>query len=99
MKYKISQEANQDIENIWFYTFKNWSFEQADKYINQIIDEIEYLAENPKSAYEYSQIRKGYFRSRVNSHFIFFRINHTLEEIEVIRVLQQKMDIESQLNE
>lgn len=40
MNYKISQEANRDIENIWVYTFKNWSLEQADRYLNLIIDEL-----------------------------------------------------------
>ncbi len=34
MDYKISQEANRDIENIWIYTLENWSLEQADRYFN-----------------------------------------------------------------
>ena len=33
MNYKISQEANQDIENIWLYTLENWSIKQADRYL------------------------------------------------------------------
>ena len=44
MKYKISQAASRDIENIWFYTIEKWSIEQADRYFNLIMDEIEYLA-------------------------------------------------------
>jgi toxin ParE1/3/4 len=31
-----------------------------------IIDEIEYLAEDPKSGQDYSKVRKGYFRSKKN---------------------------------
>ena len=99
MIYKISQDANLDIQNIWIYTFENCSLEQADKYINQIIDEIEYLNEHPQSGKNYSQIRKGYFCSRINSLFIFYKINLRLEQIEIIRILHQRMDIESQLNE
>jgi len=49
MKYKISQAASRDIENIWLYTIEKWSIEQADRYFNLIMDEIEYLAEDPKS--------------------------------------------------
>ena len=48
MNYKISHEANQDIENIWVYTFENWSLEQADRYISLILDEIEYLGSAEK---------------------------------------------------
>jgi len=99
MNYIISEEANRDIENIWLYTFENWSVEQADRYLNLIIDEIEYLTENPKSGKDYNQIRKGYFRARIKSHFIFYKINLKKEQIEIIRVLHQRMDLESRLNE
>ncbi|WCM42304.1 type II toxin-antitoxin system RelE/ParE family toxin [Flavobacterium sp. CBA20B-1] len=99
MGYKISHEANRDIENIWLYTYENWSLEQADRYINLIIDEIEYLAENPKSGKDYGHLRKGYFRSQIKSHFIFYKISLKREEIEIIRVLHQRMDIESRLTE
>jgi toxin ParE1/3/4 len=99
MKYKISREANLDIENIWLYTLENWSLEQADRYINLIFDEIEYLSENPKTGKDYGHLRKGYFCSRIKSHFIFYKKNQKREEIEIIRVLHQRMDIENQLDE
>ena len=63
------------------------------------MDEIEYLAENPKNGLDFNQIRKGYFRSRVKSHFIFYRISVKSAEIEIIRILHQQMDIDSQLTE
>lgn len=99
MKYKIGQEASRDIENIWLYTIEKWSIEQADRYFNLIMDEIEYLAEDPKSGKDYSKVRKEYFRSRIKSHFIFYKINRKNEEIEIIRILHQRMDIEIRLNE
>ena len=49
MRYIISKKANQDIEKIWLYTFENWSLEQADRYYNLILDEIEFIAENFES--------------------------------------------------
>ncbi len=99
MKYKISQEASRDIENIWLYTIEKWSIEQADRYFNLIMDEIEYLAKNPKSGKDYSKVRKGYFRYQIKSHFIFYKINRKNDEIEIIRILHQRMDIETRLNE
>ncbi len=99
MKYIVSHLASQDIENIWLYTFENWSKEQADRYFNLIIDEIEYISINPDSGDDYSQVRKGYFRSRIKSHFIFYRINKKKKIVEIIRVLHQRMDIESRLTE
>jgi toxin ParE1/3/4 len=99
MKYKISKEALNDLEKIWLYTFETWSLEQADRYFNLIIDEIEYLAENPGSGKDYSKVRKGYFCSRVKSHFVFYKISHKANELEIIRILHQQMDIESRLTE
>lgn len=99
MKYVISVEATKDLENIWLYTFENWSQEQADRYFNLIIDEIENITKDPSSGKDYSELREGYFRSQVKSHFIFYRINTKKKEIEVIRILHQQMDIKSQLDD
>jgi len=99
VKYKISVDAQNDIESIWLYTFETWSAEQADRYYNLILDEIEYLVQNPRSGKDYSYVRKGYYRSKVKSHFIFYRIKQREDEIEIIRVLHQQMDVETRLNE
>jgi len=42
---------------------------------------------------------KGYFRSRVKSHFIFYKINLKDNQLEIIRILHHKMDFESRLND
>lgn len=99
MKYKISIEAKNDIEKIWLYTFENWSLEQADRYFDLIMDEIEYIAEDPASGKNFSDVRKGYMRTRIKSHFIFYKVNKKLNEVEIIRVLHQRMDIENRLND
>ena len=94
MKYKISKEALEDLENIWLYTFEKWSFEQADRYINSIMDEIEYVSLNPKVGKDYNHIRKSYYRTRIKSHFIFYKFFLSDNCIEIIRVLHQRMDID-----
>ena len=99
MKYRITNLASQDLENIWLYTFENWSIEQADRYLNLIIDEIEYLAQKPDSGSVFSSVRKGYYRSRIKSHFIFYRIDHKNDVVEIIRILHQRMDIGNRLSE
>lgn len=99
MNYKISIKALDDIENIWFYTFKNWSQKQADRYVNLIFTEIRYLSENPEAGRDYKNIRKDYRCSKVKSHIIFYKYFDNQDEIEIIRVLHQQMDIENRLDE
>lgn len=99
MHYKISTEAANDLETIWFYTLKKWSKEQADRYFQLLMDEIENLAKNPTLGKDYSEVRKGYFGSRVKSHFIFYKINKQKRNIEIIRILHQRMNIKLRLSE
>ena len=98
MKFSISEKANDDIEKIWLYTFENWSVEQADRYYNLIMDEIEYLAANFESGKSVDPIKKGYRVSRVKSHLIFYRKSKG-NLVEIVRVLHQSMDIENRIEE
>lgn len=96
-KYIISEEAVEDINSIWTYTAGNWSIEQADRYYDLILNEIEYLSENFEMARDFGSVIKGYRYSAVKSHLVFFR-KTKLNEIEVVRVLHERMDIENRLS-
>jgi toxin ParE1/3/4 len=98
MRYLISEKANQDIEKIWLYTFENWPLEQADRFYNLILDEIEFISENFESGKSVDYIKKGYRSSIVKSHIIFYRKSRR-NIVEIIRVLHQKMDIENRIDE
>lgn len=99
MLYKISVKASEDIEAIWLYTFDNWSLEQADRYVNLIFDEIEFMATNPEAGKDYSHVRKNYRCSKVKSHLIFYRTTEKVKVVEIIRVLHERMDIENRLSD
>ncbi|MDR2206429.1 MAG: type II toxin-antitoxin system RelE/ParE family toxin [Flavobacteriaceae bacterium] len=96
MKYEISEKANEDIENIWLYTYENWSQEQADRYYRLIMDEIEFVAENFESGRSMEHLKKGYRATKVKSHIIFYKKSRK-NITEIIRVLHQRMDIENRL--
>lgn len=97
-KYIISEKALDDINKIWIYTAENWSIEQADRYYNLIFDEIEYIVDNFEMTRDFENIRKNYRCSKVKSHLVFFR-KAKENEIEIIRILHERMDIENQLSE
>ena len=97
-EYIINEKALEDINNIWIYTAENWSVGQADRYYNLIYDEIEYIVGNFEMARDFGKIRKSYKYSKVKSHLIFFKKDKN-NEIEVVRVLHERMDIENRLAE
>ena len=94
-KFRISATAIDDLEGIWEYTFLNWSKEQADRYHTLIISEIEFIAENKTSGKPMDHVKDGYLVTYVKSHMIFFKRSE--RTVEVMRILHQRMDIESKI--
>lgn len=94
--YKLSPLAEVDLEKIWLYTFKEWSLEQADKYIHSIMTAIKLLAIGKKCGTQTS-IRNGYLKYFVGSHVVYFVKHKSSESIDIIRILHKSMDTEKRL--
>ena len=97
-EYIISEKALEDLNNIWIYTAENWSIEQANRYYNLIIDEIEYVSENFEKTKDFGNIRKNYKFSKVKSHLVFYKKTENIE-MEVVRILHERMDIKNRIND
>jgi toxin ParE1/3/4 len=97
LPYAISKRAISDLDEIWFYTFQQWSTDQANRYYKLIFDEIGYICKEPASGRQMDHVRKGYRVSKVKSHLIFYKVVNDV--VEVIRILHQRMDIENQLRD
>jgi toxin ParE1/3/4 len=95
LKIVYHEEAIADLEEIWLYTFETWLLEQADRYYDLIIKEIQFISQKPLSGKDLKQLRLGYHSSKVKSHFIFYKFSDT--ELEVIRILHESMDIPNKL--
>lgn len=95
-KYLISEQAINDLNDIWLYTFHKWSKAQADRYYDLIIGEIEFIADNYLIGKSAEQTRKNYRLTKVKSHLIFYRKVEN-EIVEIVRILHQRMDIKKRL--
>ena len=95
-KYRISKQAIDDLNDIWVYTFHKWSKEQADRYYNLIIGEIEFIADNYLIGKSVEQTRENYRVTEIKSHLIFYRKVEN-EIVEIVRILHQRMDIKNRL--
>lgn len=93
-KYRISKQAISDLNNIWVYTFHKWSKEQADRYYDLIIEEIEFIADNYLIGKSAEQTRKNYQVTKIKSHLIFYRKGEN-EIIEIVRILHQRINIKN----
>ena len=88
--YKLTVQADHDIEDIWEYSNSKWGDNQAIKYLSQLEESLIALADNPdigKRRYELSGSPMSYHYGR---HIIFYRKAEI--GIEIIRVLHDSMD-------
>ena len=89
--YKLSEEADFDIEDIFDYTEHRHSFNQAVKYLNDLDVVFEQLVLNPEIGRKRNELKLNLFSITEQEHTIFYRIvkNH----IRIVRVLQGSKDL------
>ncbi len=92
--YRLSPLAEADLEQIWIYTAERWSPAQAEIYHDGIIAALEALAQGLRRGRPVS-FRPGYLKLTVGAHLAFYRETET--GIDVIRLLHQRMDVETHL--
>lgn len=92
------QEAKDDLNNIWNYTFEKWSENQADIYYATIKFACKAIGENPDIGKEYAEISRKLLGLKSGKHIIFYNLI-SKNEIEVIRILHERMDLKNRLTE
>lgn len=97
-KYKLTNEAVEDLTKIWDYTFAKWSENQADKYYKMLLENCQHIANDPNIGKNYHEIADGLFGLKANRHIIFYR-KFDDRPIEITRILHERLDLKSKLNE
>lgn len=97
-KYDLTNEAVDDLTNIWDYTFEKWSEKQADTYYKMLLENCQLIANNPNIGKNYDEIKDELFGLKANRHIIFYR-KFSDKPIEITRVLHERMDLKNRLDE
>ena len=92
--YRISPNARDDLERIWFYGREQWGVAEADRYIKAFYERFSELAEQPFLYPAVDEIREGYRRSVCGRDSIYYRIEG--DDIEIMAVIGQQ-DLEEWL--
>jgi len=87
-----------DLNDIWAYTSEKWSENQADKYYSTLKFACKEIGENPDLGKEYIEIKRNLLGLKSGKHIIFYHLISD-KEIEVIRILHERMDLKSRLTE
>jgi toxin ParE1/3/4 len=86
---RVSREAEADTDQIAAYTTETWGPLQTDRYLDQLEDSFQLLAQNPSIGRPCHAIDPELRRFEAGKHVVFYRLQPG--GIRVVRVLHQQM--------
>ena len=93
--FHLTRKACEDLKVIAIYTQENWGKNQRTLYLKMMDEAFHELSVNPRLGAKIDDIRAGYFKYRIGSHLIFYRMDY--DDVQIVRILHQKMDVESHI--
>jgi len=94
--YKLSREADKDIEAIFDYTALEYGLQKAADYTSQFSTVFHQLSQEPELGRARNEIKIGLRSILQNKHIIFYRVLE--DHIRIVRILHGRSDIPSFLN-
>ena len=94
-KVVLRPRARRDLTEIWNYTEREWSVDQAETYTRDLMSAIERLALQPGLGSDRSDVRPGLRKLMAGSHAIYYF--HDDRVLRVSRILHVRMDVERAL--
>jgi toxin ParE1/3/4 len=91
----FSNRAVRDLDQIWDFTADRWDVDQADHYLLYLDSVCQSIALGKVVARSAEDIHPGYRKVAAGSHVLFFKEDEF--EVEIVRVLHERMDLSSHL--
>ncbi|WP_281561656.1 type II toxin-antitoxin system RelE/ParE family toxin [Thalassomonas sp. RHCl1] len=90
-KFKQSKNVDQDIVQITTRSFSDFGERQTIKYIEGLIETLQFLADNPELGRDYihDKSQRSYLFYRYISHVIYYR--QRKNDIFIVRILHTNM--------
>ncbi len=83
-KYRLSNEAKEDLIRIHHYGVERFGMAQADKYFESFFKYFDIIAQQAFSFESVDYIKKGYRRCACGSDSIYYKLNNVIVEIMAI---------------
>jgi toxin ParE1/3/4 len=88
-EYRLSNLARLDLIEIADYTVDMWGLEQANRYLDGLVDCFVRITQSPELGRPCDRVRAGYRRTEFEKHVVIYRIDD--DGIFVSRILHQRM--------
>ena len=94
--FQLTNKAKSDLKDIAIYTQNTWGKRQRNHYLATLDKSFYTLSTDHMKGRDCGEIRSGYRKYQVGKHIVFYREVHE-NLIEIVRILYERMDIESHL--
>ena len=95
--FRLTAQAENDLENIGEYSERTWGMAQADHYLDLIVRHFTLLASEPHLGQPCDELRKGYRKYIAEKHVVFYRTLNDHDGIEIMAILHGSMDFDRHL--
>lgn len=92
-RYRLSQQAEKDLEDIWIYLAQQDEI-AADCQVARLLDRFPMLAQFPNMGRQRNELLTGLRSFPVKPYIIFYTIYS--ERVDIVRILHQSRDLEGQ---
>ncbi|PVV06219.1 MAG: hypothetical protein B6D77_16380 [gamma proteobacterium symbiont of Ctena orbiculata] len=89
-RYKFTDKAERDLEDIIDYTVQEWGVSQANTYLDGLESRAQLLAENPDLGMARETLIERLLSFPYESHILYYK--KQARGIMILRVLHQHMD-------
>ncbi|ETX06588.1 MAG: hypothetical protein ETSY2_16230 [Candidatus Entotheonella gemina] len=90
MSYRLSREAQADVEAIYRHSYDQFGERQGDLYYEGLVERFEWLDDHPLFGRSASELAPGLRRSEYQSHVVFYLPEAS--GVLIVRVLHVHMD-------
>lgn len=95
--FTLTNKAKADLKSIAIYTQRKWGRNQRALYLKQFDDAFHLLADAPDMGAKCDFIKSGYRKLPHSGHVIYYRMLGGTQ-IEIIRILHKRMDVQMNLS-
>ena len=88
MRYRLTPRASEDLEDIWRYSARTWSVDQAERHLETLFRTFDALVAMPKMARERREVSPPVRVHPSAGHVVIYRIER--DGLLIIRVLDAR---------
>ena len=90
MELEITFEAEQDLDDIWFFSSEKWSAETADAYLDALFDVFDMISTYPEMGSLRTSVAPPVRLYPYRSHNILYR--NTSTHVSILRIVHGHRD-------